>query len=296
MPELPPPMTSKSQSMVFAISLGTSGFSPSHDGATPPFAAMELGWPTATPDAPEAAAADSSAFVDVAAGLQPASIPRAAAGKARASGTLQKRATRYAITFFHDSLLGSPTPQALRLQPRSTGSPADLSRRTIAPGSSPKTGSLSKKAFPSRIIVRMREESMTKIRMGQNVPHAFGACSQTNDYHWTGGTSGVAQRTFQLPFRALRRHGDLAIVRRIFLSVASGSLLLRELSRPIPRCFRMRALPHGSSRASSQAALQHVSSPRGSCRHGAFTSLPSSLDSLGRHARSYGRESRRILH
>lgn len=52
---------------------------------------------------------------------------------------------------------------------------------------------------------------MTKIRMGQNVPHAFGACSQTNDYHWTGGTSGVAQRTFQLPFRALRRHGDLAI-------------------------------------------------------------------------------------
>ena len=66
-------------------------------------------------------------------------------GKARASGTLQKRTTRYAIVLLHDSLLGFPMLQAPRPQPRSTGPPADLSRRTIAPGSLPKTGSFPKK-------------------------------------------------------------------------------------------------------------------------------------------------------
>ena len=106
MPELPPPMTSKSQSMVFAISLGTSGFSPSHDGATPPFAAMELGWPTATPDAPEAAAADSSAFVDVAAGLQPASIPRAAAERPAPAAPFKNERRDTPLHFFMIPSLG----------------------------------------------------------------------------------------------------------------------------------------------------------------------------------------------
>ena len=41
----------------------------------------------------------------------------------------------------------------------------------------------------------------------------------------------MAQRAFQLPFCALCRHGDFATVYLIFLGIASGCVLLRELPR-----------------------------------------------------------------
>ena len=111
---------------------------------------------------------------------------------------------------------------------------------------------------------------MTKIRMGQNVPHAFGACSQTMI---TIGLAGLlawhsALSNFSRPSAGMAISPLFAIF--FFLSVASGSLLLHASYRADSTLLCMRALPHGSSRASSQAALQHVSSPRGSCRHGAF--------------------------